>query len=102
MIKDILVAIISFIIVIGVGSIIYFVVKPLLIRSIKHKETTTICPKCGSTQHRTVAIGNAGANLIMGTAPHIYSCQNCRFQGVFPIIDKKDVESFRKELKNTK
>lgn len=70
----------------------------------KHAENTKevlICPKCGSL--RLERINNPG-DIVMGevSSKNTFECGDCNYNGLAPMIDKKDVEYFRKELKKNK
>ncbi len=52
-----------------------------------------ICPDCGSTN---IKIPPAGLDIRMTIQDY---CMDCKNRGIFPVIEKKDIKNFQKELK---
>ena len=53
-----------------------------------------ICPKCGSTK-----ITSYEPKLLSVGADLGWYCKDCNYRGLFPEIEKSEIEEFRKELK---
>ena len=69
-------------------------------RTTMKNETVIICPKCGGTQIESTGTMTDTMAMIGGISPSVvHRCAKCGNQGVFPIIDKKDVEDFVREIK---
>ncbi len=58
------------------------------------KQYTKICPKCGNID---LPITTSFAQIL---APTPEKCNKCRYTGLFPEIEIKEIEDFRKSLKN--
>ncbi|HLG24618.1 MAG TPA: hypothetical protein VI564_06850 [Candidatus Nanoarchaeia archaeon] len=58
-----------------------------------NKNYTKICPKCANIDFQ-VQLGFAQM-----LAPSSETCNKCNYTGLFPEIDIKEIENFRKELK---
>ncbi len=60
------------------------------------------CPKCGSTEYELPSQNSQ----YMGVAPifgksgnsSIMECSKCKFVGIFPEVNKKDIPKIKKEI----
>lgn len=69
-----------------------------------NQNDTPICPKCGSTTFVSSSKNLSGTGLsFMGTAPQsdLKICTKCGNEGIFPVIKKKYVEEYKKNLKKS-
>ena len=56
-----------------------------------------ICPECGSID---ISIPASGLDVKFTVAPN--TCRSCGYIGRFPIVEKKTINLFKKELKKRK
>ena len=71
----------------------------------KHRnpKSVRVCPKCGSTNHIHLKKGPDDTYFVASIrGSNYYDCLDCNFSGVFPLIDKNKLDSFRKSLKENK
>lgn len=61
-----------------------------------------ICPKCGSTDIKTITSDDKQVGVIMEGTPAISRCKTCKHEGVFPIIHEDDVQAFQKIIAEEK
>ena len=65
------------------------------------KKDLMICPKCGSTNSRSLDKTPLGVKFLGGISPQMfYECLDCGYEGIFPIIDESDVKQYQTEIKN--
>jgi len=61
------------------------------------RNKTLICPKCGSID---IKLHPDHLSALIGVTPIENQCNNCRYLSrIFPEIDIKDIEKFRKQIK---
>ncbi len=64
-----------------------------------------VCPRCGSTsldrEYRASAVF-LNVKTVKKYPLDTYKCRECGYEGVCPVIDKSDLEDFRKQLKESK
>jgi hypothetical protein len=63
-----------------------------------------VCPKCGGTDK--IAAGSMNTNHVPTSgfigkplSPAVYRCKGCDYEGTFFLIDKSELDDFRKKLK---
>ncbi|MFH1589116.1 MAG: hypothetical protein ABIB43_00945 [archaeon] len=97
--EEILSRILSIAFIVAGILIIYWITKRA---AIKRAETTNdfyICPKCGSLKVKMVTNLPPAARFIGATGSQNFTCMNCNYEGIAPIVHKEDIEMFRKDLK---
>lgn len=61
------------------------------------EKSTLVCPKCGSIEIKRDY--RPGMNRHDLSKMNIYSCLDCDYVGVMPLIDTDQVEKFKIEIK---
>ena len=87
----------------GVLYISYLIIKRWAIKDAEKSKETPICPKCGSlSMSQAPSPGMPGGSLPVFGAPSRpakYRCNDCSYEGIFPIISKDMISEYRKQLK---
>ncbi len=77
---------------------LYYIFKNSSIKAAEKSGDITICPKCGGLDRSP-----STTSIFIGYSPVIkYKCNNCKYEGIFPLVNKNEIESFRKDLKRSK
>lgn len=99
--EEILSRIISIVFIAFIIYLLYLIMKRNAKKHAENTKEVLICPKCGSL--RLERINNPG-DIVMGevSSKNTFECRDCNYTGLTPTIDRTDIESFRKELKNIK
>lgn len=65
----------------------------------KNSNSVRVCPNCGSINHVHLKKGPNDTYFIASIrGSNYYDCLDCKFSGVFPVIDKDKLDDFRKSL----
>ncbi|MFH1770472.1 MAG: hypothetical protein ABH828_02850 [archaeon] len=99
--EEIMSRVISIVFIAAIIYLFYLVMKK---RAEKFAETTAdvhVCPKCGGLKLERV---NNPGDIVMGevSSRYTFKCHECGYNGLAPMIDRKNLESFKKELNKTK
>ena len=101
--RFVLLIITSLLVIFIVFYISYFIIKKIAIKDVEKAKETLICPQCGSlNMYQAPSPGMPGGTLpIFGapTKPAKYKCNDCGYEGIFPIIDRNKIDQFRRELR---
>ena len=99
---EILSRIISIIFVIGALYLFYIISRRAAIKRIENAKELHICPKCGSLRLALTDKLPPATRFIGAVPAHSFICADCDYEGIAPMIDKTEIESFRKKLKSNK
>ena len=87
-------------------SLATFVVLFIILRWIAKSKTSNsirICPNCGSLNYVHLKKGPNDTYFVASIrGSNYYECLDCKYTGVFPLINKDKVEGFRKSLSQNK
>jgi hypothetical protein len=70
----------------------------------RNDEGVLVCPKCGSTQKEfagSMPLNHVGGSGFSGKplTPAFYTCKKCKYEGIFVLIDKTEIDSYKEDLK---
>lgn len=80
----------------------YIVIKRLAAKRFEKIKDVYICPKCGSIRLSIHDKLPPAARFIGAVPAQNFLCYDCDYEGIAPLIDKVEIDSFRKHLKKIK